>query len=41
MLAVFCERLFPDFYCRDMTGIRIEQSLFSAFVKDLSPQVEQ
>jgi hypothetical protein len=39
MLAVFCERLFPDFYCRDMTGIRIEQSLFTAFVKEITPQV--
>ena len=33
MLAIYCERLFPDFYCRDMTGIQIEQSLFAAFVK--------
>ena len=39
LLAVYCERLFPDFYLRDMTGIRIEQSLFAGFVKEISPQV--
>jgi len=39
MLAVLCEDLFPDFYSHNMTGIRIEQTVFSSFVKEISPQV--
>ena len=39
MLAALCEDLFPDFYSHKMTGIRIEQQVFSSFVKEISPQV--
>ena len=39
MLATLCEDLFPDFYSHNMTGIRIEQQVFSSFVKEISPQV--
>jgi len=39
MLCALCERFFPDFYSRTMTGIRIEQGLFASFVGELTPQV--
>ena len=39
MLCALCERFFPDFYSRAMTGIRIEQGLFASFVRELTPQV--
>jgi len=39
MLVMFCEDLFPDFYSHRMTGIRVEQTVFSSFVKEISPQV--
>lgn len=39
MLATLCEDMFPDFYSRDMTGIRVEQAVFASFVREISPQV--
>ncbi|KAL1510670.1 hypothetical protein AB1Y20_006967 [Prymnesium parvum] len=39
MLATFCEDIFPDFYSHSMTGIRIEQTVFASFVREISPQV--
>ena len=31
--------LFPDFYSQNMTGIRVEQTVFGSFVREISPQV--
>mmetsp|Transcript_63708 Transcript_63708/g.142089 ORF Transcript_63708/g.142089 Transcript_63708/m.142089 type:complete len:177 (+) Transcript_63708:1888-2418(+) len=39
MLATLCEDFFPDFYSHKMTRIKVEQAVFSGFVKEISPQV--
>lgn len=37
LLLALVEQSVPDFYSRHMTGIRIEQNLFSEFTKALLP----